>query len=348
MSVALYGGTFNPPHIGHYSVVKTISPLFDRVVIMPSATPPHKTLPFGSPSDRQRFEMARLTFRGFANVEVSDFEVNKGGACRTADTIKQFENVTLVIGTDMLKCFEQWARFEEIFRNAEIAAVQRDGEPLDTHAERLCELYGARIRIIAHKPIDVSSSLIRNSFQGREKALEMISVNRLEHSLATELEAVRLAAHWREDTAAAGWAALLHDCTKHWTTERHLQLCEKHSIIIDNAFAKSPKLLHSVTASIVAEREFNAPPHIVKAISNHTTGRGDMSPLEKIIYIADKIEPVRNYSGVEHCRELAYQDLNRAMLEMLNRNIYKLESERKPIHQNTLIARDYYYKKCFS
>jgi nicotinate-nucleotide adenylyltransferase len=246
----------------------------------------------------------------------------------------------------MLKCFEQWCKFEEILKLAEIAVVPRDGEPVAEYAARLRELYGARITVLEHTPIEISSSRLRSGFTAkREKALEMLSPQRMEHSLGTECEAVRLAEHWGENPAAAGWAALLHDCTKHWSIEKHLQFCDHYDIIPNGAFIDSPKLMHSVTAAAVAEREFGAPREVVEAVRKHTTGEENMTALEKIIYIADKIEPTREYSDVCIYREFAYRDLNLAMLELLSLNIGKLAREQKDIHEITLNARNFYMKE---
>lgn len=343
MKTALYGGTFNPPHIGHLLAVKTISTLFDRVIVMPAAIPPHKDLPDDSLSDTERLQLARLTFGGFDNVEVSDYEIKKGGISYTIDTINDldYDNLTLVVGTDMLFYFEKWYKFEEIFKHTEIAVLRRNERDVDEHAQYLREKYGARITVIDAKIVDISSSELRSTAP-RLKVLEAISPKRLAHSLGTEYEAVRLAGQYGVCEKEAALAALLHDCTKHWTTEKHLQFCEECNIMLDKSFIKSAKLLHGITAAEFARREFDVNDSIYTAIKQHTLGRAGMSKLEMIIYLADKLEPTREYKDVAEFREIAYKSLEQAMLAVLDMSINKLVRERLFIHPATVDARNFY------
>lgn len=343
MKTALYGGTFNPPHIGHLLAVKTISTLFDRVIVMPAAIPPHKALPEDSLRDIERLQLAQLTFGGFNNVEVSNFEITKGGVSYTIDTINALncDDLTLVVGTDMLLYFEKWYKFEEVFKRAEVAVLRRDERGVEDHAQYLRERYGAKITIIDAKIVDISSSELRG-FAPRLKVLETISPKRLAHSLGTEYEAVKLAGRYGVCEKEAALAALLHDCTKHWATEKHLHFCEECNIMLDDSFIKSAKLLHGITAAEFARREFSVSGSVYTAIRHHTLGRANMSKLEMIIYLADKLEPTREYKDVAEFREIAYKSMERAMLAVLDMSINKLVREKLFIHPATVDARNYY------
>ena len=108
-------------------------------------------------------------------------------------------------------------------------------------------------------------------------------------------------------------AALLHDITKALDGERQLTLAEEYGIILSAFQQKNPKTLHALTGSLVAERLFGENGAVVQAIRHHTTGKADMNLLEKIIYVADYMEPNRDFPGVEKLRELAFSNLDEAL-----------------------------------
>ena len=116
-----------------------------------------------------------------------------------------------------------------------------------------------------------------------------------------------------EDAARAG---ILHDVTKAMSGADQLRLCETYGIIIDDFLRTHTKLLHAPTAAAVAEHVFGENPAVCEAIRWHTSGRANMSTLEKIIYVADYMEPNRDFPGVKELRKLAYSDLDAALLRL--------------------------------
>ncbi|GHV17697.1 putative nicotinate-nucleotide adenylyltransferase [Clostridia bacterium] len=177
-STALYGGTFNPPHLGHFEALSAISQLYYQVIVMPSGTPPHKPLPDGSANPEQRLEMARLMAEGLENVEISDFEIRKDGASYTVDTLewltRRHPRITLVVGADMLFTLPQWKDFGRIARLADFAAVCRSKEQR-TAVEAAAQTLGAEV--IEHEPVDISSTRLRELLarsQGREWLRESV------------------------------------------------------------------------------------------------------------------------------------------------------------------------------
>lgn len=92
-----------------------------------------------------------------------------------------------------------------------------------------------------------------------------------------------------------------------------MNLCRKYAIICDTAETENPKLLHAKTGAALARDLFGVSDEIYEAIRWHTTGKPDMRTLEKIIYLADYIEPTRDFPGLDRLRELAYEDLDKAM-----------------------------------
>jgi nicotinate-nucleotide adenylyltransferase len=143
--------------------------------------------------------------------------------------------------------------------------------------------------------------------------IRLLNPNRVAHVLGCRDTAVALAKHWGADVQDAARAGLLHDITKALDGPLQLTLCSAYGKILDDFSKKYPKTLHALTGSLVAERIFGENKAVVSAIEWHTTGRADMTLLEKIIYLADYIEPNRTIPGVEELRALAYTDLDAAM-----------------------------------
>ena len=145
-----------------------------------------------------------------------------------------------------------------------------------------------------------------------------------------------------EDAARAG---ILHDVTKALDGANQLRLCEKYGIMIDNFERENHKLLHAKTGSAVARYIFGENDAVCNAIYWHTTGKADMALLEKIIYLADYIEPNRCFDGVEPIRALAFEDLDRALLAGFEQSIAELQREKKPLGQHSVQARDFLRKE---
>jgi len=135
-------------------------------------------------------------------------------------------------------------------------------------------------------------------------------------------------------------AALLHDCTKKLEMEEQLELCRKYELELDELESKALKLLHSRTGAEIARDVFGVDEEIYSAIRWHTTGHANMTLLEKIIYLADYIEPTRNFPGVEELRKACYEDLDGGLLLGLEMSIQEMTDMGNPVHHATVDARD--------
>jgi nicotinate-nucleotide adenylyltransferase len=193
-------------------------------------------------------------------------------------------------------------------------------------------------------PDAVYEYIIRHRFYGakpqfcwlRQKSYAYLKPYRVPHVAGCEEEAVRLAKFWGEDVEAAAEAAILHDITKKQGHSEQLRLCEKYGIIPDAVEAREPKLLHSRTGAGLARELFGISQPVFDAIEWHTTGREDMSRLEKIIYMADYIEPTRDFDGVEELRRLAYLDLDQAMILGLEMSLNELSQRGAELHPRSV------------
>ncbi len=160
------------------------------------------------------------------------------------------------------------------------------------------------------------------------------------HILGAEKEADTLAQRYGADRILARQAALLHDVTKKYTIIQQLQTCAKYGIVIRPVDEKIPKILHAITGAEVASREFGACAEVAAAIRAHTTGCPDMTTLQKVVYLADMIEPSRAFSGVDKLRGAAYRDLDAALLLCFDFVIELCLRRGQAVHPDTVAARN--------
>lgn len=179
----------------------------------------------------------------------------------------------------------------------------------------------------------------------RRQMEKRMDAGRFEHVLGCEQEAAQLAARFGGQAEKARIGALLHDVTKGLDPAGQLQLCEKYDILPDIVERCEPKLLHALTGSALARAEFGAQEDICQAIRWHTTGKGDMALLEKILYLADYIEPTRKFPGVDALRTLALKNLDAAVLKGLTMSLNELSQAGRLIHPRTVEARNWLIMK---
>ena len=178
----------------------------------------------------------------------------------------------------------------------------------------------------------------------RKKMEKTLDAKRFEHTLGVAYTASALAMCHGEDINKAMIAGLLHDCAKCIDNEKKIMICEKHNIPINEVERKNPFLLHAKVGSYMEMKRFNVhDPDVINAILNHNTGRPGMSLLEKIIYVADYIEPGRRQApDLPMLRKLAFQDLDQGLLRILEDTLHYLKGSEMPIDNMTQRTYDYY------
>ena len=158
------------------------------------------------------------------------------------------------------------------------------------------------------------------------------------HIFGCEQTAVLLAERWGADAEKARIAALLHDITKYYSLDEQLKLVEKYSIMLNQDDLDSPQVLHAYTAAGVARYVFGLDEEIVGAIYWHTTGHANMHLLEKILYLADMLEPGRNFPDVELLRRKMMDDLDAALVDALASTVAFNLHKKVLIHPVTIEA----------
>lgn len=287
----------------------------------------------------------------------------------------------LLLGTDMFLTFHQWRHPEEIAKLCTLCAFHRSAldsaGDFASQKRRLERKFGAHVKFVdLQEVVDISSTRLRQMLpagQGREflapavygcilreglygtsadlrrldledlrcVALSMLDPRRIPHVLGTEETAAALALRWGADEESARRAALLHDCTKKFEKELQLALCRQYGIEPDAAERREGKLLHAITGAAVAYADFGVSGEVRDAIRWHTTGKADMTLLEKIIYLADYIEPTRDFCDLTELRRLAFEDLDGALLLGFTMAVEDLAKKGMPVHPNSVLARDY-------
>ena len=164
---------------------------------------------------------------------------------------------------------------------------------------------------------------------------------RFRHSRDVSRTAVRLAECWDIDIEKARLAGILHDCARNLKGDELLSAAQSNGLELGDIEKLQPALVHAPLGAILAQRRFGvADPEILQAIRRHTTGAAHMSPLDKIIYLADCIEPGRNYPGVEQPRELAEKNLDAAVLVAYDHSIRFVLGGGGLLHPNTIEGRN--------
>lgn len=388
--IGIYGGSFNPPHVGHTLAARELAQALglDTVLFVPAALPPHKPLPVGSPDAASRLLLLREAVKSVPCGQVSDLELRREGPSYSVDTLEELarlypqDRLYLLMGTDMFLSLHQWREPAHICRCAVIATAHREPENGPLHekilkqAKRLREEYGAEVVVADNRFVEISSTMLRRMlrFQSAEPFLEpgvlalieqkgFYGVNEdlrglpfetlKETSLSLHMEkriphvigccetAVALARRWGANETDAARAGILHDVTKALDKRAQLLLCEKYGIMVGDFERENYKLLHAKTAAAVARDIFGENDAVCEAIYWHTTGRADMKLLEKILYIADYMEPNRSFDGVETLRELTQTDLDGALLCGFQMSLDLLISEGKVPGVDSLQARDF-------
>jgi len=183
-----------------------------------------------------------------------------------------------------------------------------------------------------------------------EEMLHYLQMNlkesRLKHSLSVSETAVMLATIYGENIEKARVAGLVHDCVKNKTDAQLIRVAIDHKIELDEISMQNPSILHGLVGSIIAKEIMEIRDEdILNAIHYHTTGRKNMSILEKIIYIADYIEPLRIFDGVEELRNLSVVDLNAALIKSFDNTIKYVINQKQFLHIDTIDARNYLLSK---
>ena len=353
----------------------------DIVLFIPAGQPPHKDIRGVTPAEH-RYRMTLLATADNPCFEVSPLEMDRTGPSYTIDTVRvlreQYKNaeILFITGADAIEQILTWKDADKLLGLCRFIAVTRPGwaktPVIERYAGRLHVLdmpavaisgTGIRERAACGKPIryllpSAVEAYVRENglYTGKPFAFdyemtsrllsERLSPERYLHTLGVADEAGKLAARYNADIEKARTAGLLHDCAKEYTREKKRALCALYGIALDEVTDRQIDLTHSVLSAETARREYGVnDPGIYQAIRFHTTGHEKMTLLDKIIMLADFIEPNReDYPGLEKMRARAYKDINAALLTGVEHVIAFNEKRGRLIHPDGLDALKYLRK----
>ena len=171
-----------------------------------------------------------------------------------------------------------------------------------------------------------------------------VKKERFEHTIGVMYTAASLAMRYGEDVEQAMTAGLLHDCGKFCPAKEQIKLCKKNGISLTESEIEMPALIHAKLGAYLARHEYGVKDKdVLSAVTYHTTGRPDMTMLEKIIYIADYIEPNRKIiPGLQEIRGLVFQDIDRAVYLSAQRTVRYLKDGGRAVDPMTVSTCEYY------
>lgn len=346
MRIGIYGGAFSPPHTGHTAAARYFlqAAKLDRLLIMPSLISPHK--PTAKDDDPQkRVKMLELAFKDDPRIEVSDYEISKGGVSYTYLTLEHFyreeDTLCFLVGSDMFLSLDSWREPGVIFSLCEVWCLTRtgtDGAELHAKQREYEKKFGARCFVCENEAVIISSTDVRRLLREggdasgylpqsvleyikendlysaknakiKEYIYSNLSKDRYEHCLGVAETAKQLAEALglpEADIAKLIRAGLCHDISKELSFEEQLKLLRGAGIEPEEDYFSSPVTLHQLSGAVLAKKIFGIDKDVYGMIQYHCTGAPGMTLCEKILFLSDFIEPGRKYEACRALRDEMY------------------------------------------
>ncbi len=377
---AIMGGTFDPIHTAHLAIAQAALYRMDleRVIFMPTGTPPHKP---HITSPQHRLNMTLLATQDNPAFRVSGLETDSRVTTYTIDTIRRIRGfcgmeaeVFMIVGSDTLNSMTSWKDYKQLSGLVDFIVATRPGsKPIVS--DELNELFN--IYFIDAPEMDISSTAIRDALQmgicadylipvsvaryveryelytpkhiydvktTLKTCAERVSSKRFAHIQGVVRDAGRLARFYGESENTARMAAALHDICKGLTDAETKKLCKTFGVKMDEYAKNFPEIMHGFLGAEVAAREFGvSDENLLNAIRYHTTGRPDMSLLEKIIFVSDLTESGReSYDLIDMVRRYAYTDFDLAVRTGLLLKTRFTAERGKTVHPLSIEALEFY------
>jgi nicotinate-nucleotide adenylyltransferase len=290
---------------------------------------------------------------------------------RLKESLSPNDQLYFITGADAIILLDTWKNYDELIQLVTFVGATRPGVDLDKLNDKVKQLiadYDAKIEICYIPALAISSTEIRNRVNDeksiryllpesvesyieskglykshhpqydllKEYLRRNLSLHRYEHTIETSKLARKLAVRYGVDPLKAEFAGLCHDFAKEIDRESMLRHIENFTVYFDPCIQKNPNLAHGEVGAELLRQYFGIEDEsILDAIRWHTYGNRHMSTLSKIIYVADIIEPSREFEGLSKLRHLAYEDLDRTMIAYYELNNSYLNETKSGIHSYT-------------
>ncbi len=365
MKYGIFGGAFDPPHIQHIMMAKSaIEELdLDCLYVVVTYIPPHKSGATASFEDR--YNMAKLAFKDVEKVVVTDIESTLANSYSTTVVnalINTAEDAEwyFVMGGDSVEKLRTWHAPERLVKMVKFALVRRDG--FNTFLQSLKTIedtIGIDYKVLDYNGLLCSSSVIQGEMELYRhsdnlspvvlkyildndlytkyadflaKISQKVSEKTFEHMASTALMALSMRSEQKLSFDKVFTAAMLHDIAKGRET--------------DLMPGEVAAVKHQFDGALYAQAEFGIKDtDVLDAIMTHTTGAPNMTQLQKLIYLADMLEPRRTFPEVQRLRDAVKKDFNKGFIEAIEYNLRYLKTNNKPIHPLTEQCLEYYMRK---
>lgn len=336
MKIGIFGGSFNPVTKGHTKCAKTaIKNLnLDKLIFLPTFINPNKTH-IKKDNSQHRIKMLKLVLEG--KMEISEYEINKKGISYTFESLRYFKNkypndeLFFIFGSDNLETISKWENIDEIAEHSQIVIIKRQGFKKHKNLKKYKCLILEKETFDEYSSTDFLKSnfdfveekvrkYIFNNFLYMEEILKnSLSEKRYIHSINAAKKALEIAkANNYKNPIKAYNAALVHDIAKEYSKQKHLSLIKKYSDkkdIFEYEYHQEVGYIIFKFLFLSDDEEFN---HSIRV---HTSLDFNVSQLDIIVYLADKLCIGRKWEGIQKVRELSLIDLNKALKLTLKRTI---------------------------
>jgi len=362
MKVGIFGGTFNPPHKTHLQLAQSaIRQLgLDKLIVFPCGNPPHKSCFVDS---AHRLQMTRLAFADVPQVVVDDFEIVSTAKSYTANTLRYVKGtypdaqLYLLMGADSLAYLQDWYQPQAILSMAQVVVYGRKGVDLDEQIAKQSKLFGASFVVLEGVDTADNSTDIRLNYQFGllqpsvlpqvdayvkanglyqqhlpmcTKLKDYLKPSRLAHTYHVVKAGLKLPSQCNPDDVFV--ACALHDVAKYVPSAHHARYDFE-------AGSLPPSVVHAFLGERVAQQDFGVTDRqILDAIKYHTTARPNMTELDMVVYVADKVEESRPYP-VSH---LFAPTLQQTFYNVLLEASEVVKQSGKVVHPLTQKAVDFY------
>ncbi|MDE6618871.1 MAG: nicotinate (nicotinamide) nucleotide adenylyltransferase [Clostridiales bacterium] len=337
--IAIFGGSFNPPHYGHVDIVKNLEKYFDRVIVMPSYISPFKQ---DSQGDTARYTLCKKVFAS-QKTEVSRYEIAKKGISYSVDTAAYLAEriegqLYWIIGSEEINRLDCWRDIDKLKTLVTFYVVKRPNYKIDENALKALKKRKIKIKLAPFSGLDISSTetkidiafgrpnkylpsvvydavVKKGMFNPYGKYVQALyryglTSKRIRHTHGTAVRGMELAKMYGASVNDAVIACILHDIAK---TEDPNKYADKIDI------SEYPQdTVHAPIGAYIAQQEFGVSDEIAQAIRLHSMADADMTVLDEIVYLADKTERGRAYKTLDYVRYLCEVDRELAMQYALN------------------------------
>lgn len=339
MKIALFGGSFNPVHLGHTKIAQFAYKelKLDKFIFIPTAISPFKKNAHAVAAE-DRINMLKLALKNLkGNFEISEFETKRGGVSYTFETIRYFkqkypnDELYWIMGSDLVNQYHKWEYAEEMAKTCQFVIFKRNNKPMnhnfktynmqllknEMYPESSTEVRAGRLEYTSE---EVNKYIGEHFLYAKEIIHSILSAKRAKHCAAAAEYAAEMAKAVKYDAKVAYYAGLFHDVCKELSEEDSRDFITSLGLQGNNKSLYPKHVLHQVCGALWLKYCYCVNNEaIVHAVEVHTTLNMELSILDKIIFVADKICDGRAFDGIQKLRALTHQDFAAGFAEVVKR-----------------------------